>query len=93
MKPRPDDSLNVKEEIVDATLRIQCEVSSIPSYLITPSQLMSMVVPYSESGGLDKESNMHNKFEGTHTKIENEKLKLGIKDAGKIYLDKVDEVG
>ena len=54
---------------------------------------MSMVVPSSESAVLDKESNMHNKFEGTHTKIENEKLKLGIKDVGKRHLDKVDEVG
>ena len=67
--PKPDDSLNVKEEIEDATLRIQCEVSSSPSYLITPSQLMSMVVPSFERAGLDKESNMHNKFEETYTKI------------------------
>ena len=54
---------------------------------------MSMVVPSFERAGLDKESNMHNKFEETYTKIQNEKLKLGIKDAGKICVDKVDEVG
>lgn len=86
------DSLNVKEEIEDTAIRTQCEVSSSPSYLITPSQLMSMVVPSSESAGLDKESNIHNKFEETDTKTENEKLKPGIKDASKSRLDKVDKV-
>jgi len=90
---RAEDSLNVKEEVEDAAIRIQCEVSSSPSYLITPSQLMSMAVPSSESVGLDKESNIHNKFEETDTKMESEKLKLGIKDAGKSRLNKVEEVG
>jgi hypothetical protein len=76
----------------DAAIRIHCELSSSASYLIIPSQLMSMVVSSSESAGLDKESNIHNKFEETNTKMENEKLKLGIKDAGKRCLNKVEEV-
>ncbi len=54
---RADDSSNVKEEMEDAAINIQCEVSSSPSYLITSSQFMFVVVPSSESVGLDKESN------------------------------------
>eukprot|EP01018_Ginkgo_biloba_P006544 Gb_36346 [translate_table: standard] len=86
-----DESLKVDDEkegqghlsgAVSPSISVECQVSSSPSYLITPSQLMSMVVP-SENATSASESSAHNKCEETGINTEKENMKHGTKDAGK----------
>eukprot|EP01018_Ginkgo_biloba_P013897 Gb_29284 [translate_table: standard] len=78
---------------VNTSISIECQVSSSPTHLITPSQLMSMVIPSPESVPISKQASKGNdRLEGTDTSSKMNK-KLDTEDIYESGLNNFEEMG
>eukprot|EP01018_Ginkgo_biloba_P025568 Gb_04906 [translate_table: standard] len=74
------------------SISIDCQVSSSPTHLITPSQLMSMAVPPPENAPATNDQNRgDNKPDERGVNTETENMKLETKDAGGTSLNQLEE--